>query len=274
MNGSTRPTAIGFDQRPRECHLVIFWTACSLLTDIGLLGVWIFGVWLIFAPPPGAADGASSRHVGGICRLMNKFFGRMETLMRIVYTTQRAAASSHRIFEILDRTPSVPEPIKPVHPTQLEGPQRAAQRAIQIRHARSFARHQFEYRARRNDRAGRTNRAGKSTLINLICRFFDVAEGEILVDGVDIRSYPVAEYRKHIGIVLQDPFLFYGTIAENIAYGRPEATQAEIVAAARAARAHEFILQLPDGLRFARWRARPIALRRRAAAHFPSHGRC
>jgi ATP-binding cassette subfamily B protein len=57
----------------------------------------------------------------------------------------------------------------------------------------------------------------------------------------------VSEYRQHIGIVLQDPFLFYGTIAENIAYGRPEASQAEIVAAARAARAHEFILQLPDG---------------------------
>src|SRR5205085_6934405 len=86
-----------------------------------------------------------------------------------------------------------------------------------------------------------------STLINLICRFFDVAEGAILVDGVDIRSFPVAEYRQNIGIVLQDPFLFYGTIAENIAYGRPDATRDEIIAAARAARAHEFILNLPDG---------------------------
>ncbi|MFO0865784.1 MAG: ATP-binding cassette domain-containing protein [Gemmataceae bacterium] len=89
--------------------------------------------------------------------------------------------------------------------------------------------------------------AGKSTLINLICRFFDVAEGAILVDGVNIRSYPVEEYRGNIGIVLQDPFLFYGTIAENIAYGKPGATRAEIITAARAARAHEFILRLPDG---------------------------
>jgi ATP-binding cassette subfamily B protein len=89
--------------------------------------------------------------------------------------------------------------------------------------------------------------AGKTTIINLVCRFYDVAEGAILVDGVDVRSFPIEEYRRNIGIVLQEPFLFYGTIAENIAYGRPDASRAEIIAAARAARAHEFILRLPDG---------------------------
>ena len=89
--------------------------------------------------------------------------------------------------------------------------------------------------------------SGKSTLVNLICRFYDVAEGAIRVDGVDIRSIPVAEYRRHIGLVLQEPFLFFGTIADNIAYGKPDATRAEIIAAARAAHAHEFILRLPQG---------------------------
>ena len=89
--------------------------------------------------------------------------------------------------------------------------------------------------------------AGKSTLINLVCRFFDVAEGAILADGVDIRSYKVEPYRRNVGIVLQDPFLFYGTIAENIAYGLPNATRQQIIDAAKAARAHEFILQLADG---------------------------
>jgi ATP-binding cassette subfamily B protein len=83
--------------------------------------------------------------------------------------------------------------------------------------------------------------------VNLICRFYDVAAGAIAVDGYDIRSFPVEEYRGNIGIVLQEPFLFYGTIAENIAYGRPDASRAEVIAAARAARAHEFILNLPDG---------------------------
>jgi ATP-binding cassette subfamily B protein len=84
-------------------------------------------------------------------------------------------------------------------------------------------------------------------MVNLICRFYDVTEGAILIDGVDIRSLPVAEYRKHIGLVLQEPFLFFGTIAENIAYGKPEATREEIVTAARAAHAHEFILRLAHG---------------------------
>jgi ATP-binding cassette subfamily B protein len=89
--------------------------------------------------------------------------------------------------------------------------------------------------------------SGKSTLVNLVCRFYDVSEGAILVDGTDIRSFAIDEYRRNIGVVLQEPFLFFGTIAENIAYGRPEATRAEIIAAAKAARAHEFILRLPDG---------------------------
>jgi ATP-binding cassette subfamily B protein len=89
--------------------------------------------------------------------------------------------------------------------------------------------------------------SGKSTLVNLICRFYDVTEGSIRVDGVDIRSLPVAEFRRHIGLVLQEPFLFFGTIAENIAYGKPDATREEIMAAARAAHAHEFILRLPQG---------------------------
>jgi ATP-binding cassette subfamily B protein len=89
--------------------------------------------------------------------------------------------------------------------------------------------------------------SGKSTLVNLICRFYDVTEGAVLVDGVDVRSLPVASYRRSIGLVLQEPFLFFGTIAENIAYGKPEATRQEIMAAARAAHAHDFILRLPHG---------------------------
>ena len=82
-----------------------------------------------------------------------------------------------------------------------------------------------------------------STLINLVCRFFDVSEGSILVDGNDLRGIDVIDYRRNLGLVLQEPYLFFGTIADNIAYGKPGATRSEIIAAARAARAHEFILK-------------------------------
>jgi ATP-binding cassette, subfamily B, bacterial len=88
---------------------------------------------------------------------------------------------------------------------------------------------------------------GKSTLVSLIPRFYDVSAGTITLDGRDIRTYTLDSLRQQISIVLQDVFLFYGTVRENLLFGRPDATEAEMVAAAQAANAHEFIQQLPDG---------------------------
>jgi ATP-binding cassette subfamily B protein len=89
--------------------------------------------------------------------------------------------------------------------------------------------------------------AGKSTFVNLICRFYDVTDGQILIDGVDVRDYDVRWLRRQIGMVLQEPYLFHGTIAENIRYGKPEASEAEVIRAAKAANAHDFIVGFPDG---------------------------
>ncbi|MCP5094563.1 MAG: ABC transporter ATP-binding protein, partial [Chloroflexi bacterium] len=89
--------------------------------------------------------------------------------------------------------------------------------------------------------------SGKSTVTNLIPRFYEANKGRVLVDGHDVRDLTLSSVRKHIGIVLQDPFLFSQTIAENIAYGRPAATMDEIIAATKAARAYEFILELSEG---------------------------
>ncbi|MGI9125249.1 MAG: ABC transporter ATP-binding protein, partial [Mycobacterium sp.] len=89
--------------------------------------------------------------------------------------------------------------------------------------------------------------AGKTTLVNLLMRFYDVDAGRILVDGVDIREVSRHSLRSRIGMVLQDTWLFGGTIAENIGYGRPDASEDEVVAAARAARADRFIRSLPQG---------------------------
>jgi ATP-binding cassette subfamily B protein len=89
--------------------------------------------------------------------------------------------------------------------------------------------------------------AGKSTFVNLICRFYDVTDGQLLIDGVDVRDYDVKWLRRQVGIVLQEPYLFHGTVAENIAYGHPEATPGQIIEAARAANAHDFVVGFPDG---------------------------
>ena len=89
--------------------------------------------------------------------------------------------------------------------------------------------------------------AGKSTLINLICRFYEPQEGAILIDGHDTRQVNLQSLREQIGVVLQDPFLFNGTVADNIAYGHPESSLEQTVAAAKAANAHDFIMNMPDG---------------------------
>ena len=218
-----------------------FWPTVALLTQIGLLVVWVVGAWEVF----------SGRVTVGVLvaflAYIGRFYARLESMSRMVTSTQKAAASSQRLFEIMDRPPGVPEPAHPVHPEKIRG-------AIEIRDASfRFGSRQVIDGVSLDVKPGEmiglvgTTGAGKSTLVNLVCRFYDVSEGSVLVDGTDIRSFPIAEYRRHIGIVLQDPFLFWGSIAENIAYGKPNATRAEIVAAARAARAHEFILQLSDG---------------------------
>ncbi|HEY3229473.1 MAG TPA: ATP-binding cassette domain-containing protein, partial [Roseiflexaceae bacterium] len=89
--------------------------------------------------------------------------------------------------------------------------------------------------------------AGKTTLVNLIGRFYDVGDGAVLIDGIDVRDVTRASLRRQMGVVLQDSFLFSGTIMENIRYGRLDATDAEVEAATRTANAHEFISRLPDG---------------------------
>jgi len=89
--------------------------------------------------------------------------------------------------------------------------------------------------------------SGKSTVANLVCRFYDASDGRVKLDGVDVTSLSVEQYRRHIGIVLQDSFLFFGTLGENIAYGLPDAEPSKVLDAARAARAHEFVLKLPEG---------------------------
>lgn len=219
-----------------------FGPVVTLLTDLGMLVIWGYGAWLVFY---GTDFTVGTLILFTTC--MARLYLRLESMSKFLAASQRAAASTHRIFEILDRRANVAEPVRPVHPGKLEG--KIELRNISFKYGTRTVIRDVSLAIEPGQMIGLVgpSGAGKSTLVNLICRFYDVTAGAILVDGHDIRSFPVEEYRKNIGIVLQEPFLFYGTIAENIAYGRPEATSAEIVAAARAARAHEFILNLPDG---------------------------
>ncbi len=212
----------------------------TLLTELGGIIIWAFGAWQV----------AKGTMTLGVLQLfisyITRLYGRLDSMSRMLAGTQRAAAATHRMFEILDRVPSVAEPIKPVKPGRVEGGIEI--KGMSFRYGSREVLHEINLHIKPGEMIGLVgpSGAGKSTLVNLVCRFYDPQIGSIFVDGHDIRSFPVTDYRANIGIVLQEPFLFFGSIAENIAYGRPKATRAEIVRAAKASKAHEFILRLPD----------------------------
>ena len=223
----------------------LFSPTVSLLTEIGLLVVWAFGIWLVSKQQ--ITVGVLTAFVAYIGR----FYTRLDSMSRIVSVTQKAAAGAKRIFDILDHVSNVPEPTQPVPVSQVERGMRGQieMKGIGFRYGNRAVIRELDLVIRPGEMIGLVGHSGsgKSTLVNLICRVYDVTDGSIQVDGTDIRRYAVADYRRNIGLVLQEPFLFFGTIAENIAYGKPGATRREIVAAARAAHAHEFILRLPQG---------------------------
>ena len=179
---------------------------------------------------------------------MMMFYGPVRELSRLSDTLERAATSAERVFEILDTEPEVMEDPGARDPGVIEG-------RVEFRDV-SFT---YDGVGRILDRVSFTvepgemiglvghSGAGKSTLVNLISRLYDAADGEILVDGQPITGLRQKPLRAQIGVVLQEPVLFQGSIARNIAYGRPDAGRSEIIAASRAANAHHFIMRFPDG---------------------------
>jgi ATP-binding cassette subfamily B protein len=219
----------------------LFSPTVSFLTELGLLVIWVFGIYQV-----------SKGHItvgilSSFIAYSSRFYGRLDSMSRIVSVTQKSASAAKRIFDILDHVSSVPEPANPVKLTKVEG--NITLREVGFRYGNRAVNRGVSLNIKAGEMIGLVGHSGsgKSTLVNLICRFYDVSEGAIMLDGVDIRSFPVSDYRRNIGLVLQEPFLFFGTIAENLAYGKPDATRDEIIAAARAAHAHEFILRLPQG---------------------------
>jgi ABC-type multidrug transport system fused ATPase/permease subunit len=161
---------------------------------------------------------------------------------------QRATASGERIFQVIDEPEQIQD--SPGARPLPDGP--GLVRFEQVTFGYDPARPVLEdvdlelEPGRRVALIGHTG-SGKTTLVSLIPRFYDVQSGRVTVDGADVRDVTLASLRRQIGVIAQDPFLFSATVRENLAFGRPEATEEELVHAARLAQAHEFVEQLPDG---------------------------
>jgi len=206
-------------------------------------------VLLLFVGGPLAIEGAIT--IGSLFAMLAYVMmlnGPVQRLGFLVNMAATSGASATRVFEIIDTPAEVEEQENPIVLKEAQGA--VTFEGVSFGYEggpRALDDISFEVESGQTVALIGPTGSGKSTIINLIPRFYDPASGSIRIDGHDLSSLTLDSLRQHIGIVLQDPFLFGVTIAENIAYGVPEATPDAIVAAAKAARAHDFIMEFPAG---------------------------
>jgi ATP-binding cassette subfamily B protein len=214
----------------------------NLMIQFSTVLVWYFGAKSI---------GQKTLTIGGLVefmQLMGLMFGPLQLLTRLNDWLARSLTAAERIFELLDTQPEI---VDSPGAKNMENPQGKIDLDNIVF---GYEKHKpvvkgISFNVKPGEMIGLVGRSGsgKSTLIKLIMRFYDVDAGGILIDGVDIRQLKHDEFHRRVAVVLQDSFLFNGSIAENIAFARPDATHAQIVQAAVAANAHEFIMRLPNG---------------------------
>src|SRR5437016_5310053 len=221
-----------------------FWPMLMFAVHTTTVLVWVFAVPRLL----GSGHPLSAGVFVSFLLYTTMFVAPIEVIGQMVRTINRATSSAHRVFEVLDSEPEVrdiPDPVRlsPVRGrVEFENVTFAYDGVRQILRGVSFVVEPGELIGLVGASGG-----GKSTIVNLIARFYDVTGGAIRIDGVDLRRLETGHYRRQIGMVLQDPYLFHGTVLENIRYGLPGASLEQAVAAAKAANAHDFICKLQDG---------------------------
>jgi ATP-binding cassette subfamily B protein len=212
----------------------------SLCTSLGQVINWTVGGYMVYRGDMKIGDfWMVTAYVGLV-------YGPLQWFAQINNWFSRAMAGAERIFEIMDMVPEGKGGPKTLH--EVKGEVVFDQVRFGYDKSNPIIK-SLTFHVKAGEMIGLVGHsgAGKSTTINLVCRFYEPDKGTIKVDGVDISELDLQNYRSQIGIVLQDPFLFHGSIADNICYGKPGASMEEIMRAAKAANAHDFILSKPEG---------------------------
>ncbi|MEY9091565.1 ABC transporter ATP-binding protein [Paenibacillus sp. RC84] len=213
-----------------------------LVTGAGGIIVWYYGGLQVLD------GGLTLGTLMAFTVYLTMFFGPLQWFTQAISWTNRAVSAAERVFEIMDTPREVADTADAVTPGRLEG-------TVSLdRVTYGYEKHKpvlkdISLEVKPGEMIGFVGHsgAGKSTLIHLICRFYDPDRGRILIDGIPLKKLSQESLRAQIGVVLQETFLFDGTIAENIAYAKPEASPLEIMRAAKIANAHDFIVAMSDG---------------------------
>jgi len=227
-----------------EATWATVYPAIAFIITLGTYLVWYFGGLSVLRQDPTFSLGTLMAFIGYLAM----FYGPLHMLTHFSNHVNRAVTAAQRLFEITDADQEVYDDPRAKAVPQIEG-------GIQLKNVHfGYVKDRpvlkgLELDIEPGEMIGLVGKsgAGKTTMCNLVCRFYDVDEGRILLDGTDVRQVKLRDLRRQIGIVPQDCFLFNGTIAENISYAKPGATHEEVIWAATAANAHGFIMRLTDG---------------------------
>ncbi|HEY7235221.1 MAG TPA: ABC transporter ATP-binding protein [Gemmatimonadaceae bacterium] len=221
-----------------------FWPALMFAVHTTTVLVWVFAVPRLL----GVGHPLSAGVFVSFLLYTTMFVAPIEVIGQMVRTVNRATSSAHRVFEVLDSEPEVKDVPNSVRLLPVRGRVEFENVTFAYDGVRQILRG-ISFVAQPGELIGLVGASGggKSTVVSLVARFYDATGGAVRVDGVDVRTLDTGHYREQIGIVLQDPYLFHGTVLENIRYGLPSASLGAVVGAAKAANAHDFICRLGQG---------------------------
>lgn len=224
-----------------------FWPILMLTMQSMIIVIWTLGIPRLLSPE------SSSHHLSAgvfvsFLLYLTMFAAPIEIIGQMARMLNRALSSAQRIFDILDTEPTQIQNEKPVKFNSLKGEIEFKNVCFSYDGVRDVLK-DVSFKINPNEMIGLVgvSGSGKTTITKMIARYYDITKGSILIDGVELRDLDIEAFRSHIGIVSQEPYLFHGTVADNIAYGIDKAEKDKVIDAARKANAHDFIMRLPNG---------------------------